>query len=234
MVQKYQKWVLAGGCCLAFLAAAVNTSYLMLAGVTVSHLTGDLSKFAVETIGEAGKPVFTGVDLALVLVGFVLGAALNGFLIDTQDLALARPYGRTTSFIGCLLWISASVIDNAPGYAVFLASFACGVQNALASHYRGMILRTTHITGLLTDFGALVGMKLRGRFVPIWKCIIPLLLSLSFFLGAGFGVVLSLAFHTGSLFILSAVYFFGGLGWSLIKRMVFGPNHPGLKVQACG
>jgi len=221
---------LAGGCALAFLASAVNTSYLVLVGMSVSHLTGDLSRFAADTLGGGKESTLTALSLGLALTGFVFGAALSGFLIDTQNLTLSRPYGRTVSFIGCLLWVAAKVIGHSPWLAVFLASFALGVQNALASHYRGMILRTTHITGLLTDFGAFVGMKLRGRLIPLWKCVVPALLVFSFFSGAAVGAALSLAFQTSSLFILSGIYLIGGLCWSVIKRMVL-RNTPQAKTQ---
>ncbi len=224
MPQLNQKWVLAGGCCLAFFAAAVNSSYLILVGTSVSHLTGDLSKFAVETIGGGKETTITVIGLVLAVMGFVLGAMLSGFVIDTKGLALSRPYGRNISFIGCLILASAIFVDTFSWLAVFLASFACGMQNALATHYRGMVLRTTHVTGLLTDFGAFVGMKLRGRFIPMWKCIVPVLLSLFFFLGAGFGAALSLAYRGLSLYLLAAIYLLGGLSWSFIKRMVLGRN----------
>jgi uncharacterized membrane protein YoaK (UPF0700 family) len=37
-----------------------------------------------------------------------------------------------------------------------------GVQNAMVSHYKGAIIRTTHLSGVLTDIGLTLGYKVRG------------------------------------------------------------------------
>jgi uncharacterized membrane protein YoaK (UPF0700 family) len=47
--------------------------------------------------------------------------------------------------------------------ATFWASAACGLQNAMVSTYSGAIIRTTHITGTVTDLGAMIGQYLRGH-----------------------------------------------------------------------
>ena len=41
--------------------------------------------------------------------------------------------------------------------ARYVASAACGVQNGLATHWGGAVIRTTHVTGLFTDVGLLLG-----------------------------------------------------------------------------
>ena len=48
-------------------------------------------------------------------------------------------------------------------YAHFLASAACGLQNALATRYSGAVVRTTHLTGIVTDLGIMLGAKCRGE-----------------------------------------------------------------------
>jgi|GEM_PF-5134493 len=52
--------------------------------------------------------------------------------------------------------------DQRAGDQQFPSGNACGFQNALATHY-GLVLRTTHVTGLLTDLGTNLGMRLRGH-----------------------------------------------------------------------
>merc|ERR1712070_575490 len=52
--------------------------------------------------------------------------------------------------------------------ARFIAAAACGLQNGLATHWGGVVVRTTHVTGLFTDVGLLNGRLLsllatRGR-----------------------------------------------------------------------
>ncbi|CAK0870393.1 unnamed protein product [Prorocentrum cordatum] len=42
-------------------------------------------------------------------------------------------------------------------YAKFFAAAACGLQNGMASFWGGAVVRTTHVTGLFTDVGLLIG-----------------------------------------------------------------------------
>jgi uncharacterized membrane protein YoaK (UPF0700 family) len=92
------------------------------------------------------------------------------------------------------------------------------MQNALATRYRGLILRTTHITGLLTDLGQVIGMRLRGHPVESWKISTPLLLSLSFASGAAVGAILKLKTGVPVPLACGSIYVVGGLVWSVLKR----------------
>jgi uncharacterized membrane protein YoaK (UPF0700 family) len=51
------------------------------------------------------------------------------------------------------------------GYGIYLASCACGLQNAMASTYSGSAVRTTHVSGMFTDLGIYLGHALRG--IPV-------------------------------------------------------------------
>merc|ERR1712151_184982 len=41
--------------------------------------------------------------------------------------------------------------------AIYVAAAACGLQNGMATHWGGAVVRTTHVTGLFTDVGLLLG-----------------------------------------------------------------------------
>ena len=88
-----------------------------------------------------------------------------------------------------------------------------------------MVLRTTHITGLLTDLGTNLGMKLKGHQIALWKLMVPTFLVLSFFCGAVFGSVLVILMTGPALLILAGMYLAGGIGWSIFKRII--PMNPG-------
>ena len=110
------------------------------------------------------------------------------------------------------------VARYSPLPACFLAAWACGMQNALATRYRGLVLRTTHITGLLTDLGQLIGMRLRGHPIEIWKITTPLLLAASFVAGAAIGSAAELMTTVPVTPVCGAIYILGGALWSMIKR----------------
>lgn len=206
---------LATGCVLAFLSAAVNACFLVRLGTSVSHLTGDVSRVALDLV-RAQAGIQTGVaHLLAATFGFVGGASFAGFWIHHPELGVLRPYGRSVMAIGGCLWISHYLLPSHPIYAVAIASFACGLQNALATHYKGIILRTTHLTGLLTDLGTQIGIRLRGYRLQTRKIVVPLMLAVSFFAGAGAGATLVISGHSAPLLLLASIYLAGGFAWSM-------------------
>ncbi len=219
-IQPNTRWVIAGGCALAFLGAAVNACYLIQLGTSVSHLTGDVSKVAMEAVQGHHRTTAAALNLMAAAFGFVFGATTAGFFIHHPSIEFSRPYGRAVTAIGLCLAGAHFTLDSIPVLSICLASFACGFQNALATHYRGMVLRTTHITGLLTDLGTNLGMRLKGHQVASWKLLIPTLLVVSFFIGALFGSTLVIALHSPALLILAVIYITGGIGWSIYKHVL--------------
>lgn len=163
------------------------------------------------------------IRLAIAAFGFVAGALVAGYFIHHPNLDLERPYGRSVSFIGVCLLGAHFALDTIPWLAVGLAAFSFGLQNALATHYRGMILRTTHLTGLLTDFGVHLGMRAKGHRIPSWKLIVPGSLILSFFFGAVFGALMVLKWYLPFALLISCSYLIGGIGWSVYKHVLLKP-----------
>jgi uncharacterized membrane protein YoaK (UPF0700 family) len=215
--QPRRGWVILAGCVLAFLGAAVNATYLILLGTSVSHLTGDLSKVAMDAADGHSSLSAVALNLITATASFVFGSAIAGFFIHHPGIRFSRPYGRAVIAIGLLLVAAHLMLTKVPVLSICLAGIACGFQNALATHYRGMVLRTTHVTGLLTDLGTNLGMKLRGHEVAGWKLLIPSLLVLSFFIGAVFGSFLVIL-NWSALPIIASIYLTGGIGWSIYKH----------------
>lgn len=217
-IQARPGWVLAGGCALTFLASAVNTDFMIRIGVSVSHLTGDLSRITMETVRGGGHWSTDDAVLCCSLIGFVGGAGTSGFFIHHPTLELRHPYGRSIIAIGLLLMLCHFLAANSLLATCFLAAWACGMQNALATRYHGIVLRTTHITGLLTDLGQLLGMRLRGHHIEPWKISTPLLLSVTFASGAAMGALVNLKAHLPVTLICGSAYVLGGAVWSIVKR----------------
>lgn len=211
-------WILAGGCILSFLAAAVNADFMLRVGVSVSHLTGDLSRITAEAIRASEAWSYQAMLLGVSVAGFVLGAGVSGFFIHHPNLQLSRPYGRSVIAVGLLLVAAHFASARSEWLSCFVAAGACGMQNALATRYRGLILRTTHITGLLTDLGQLIGMRLRGHPIEAWKLTTPLLLSAFFASGAAAGAVLHLKTRVPVTLACGVTYMAGGLIWSILKH----------------
>ncbi|QTN33421.1 DUF1275 domain-containing protein [Akkermansiaceae bacterium] len=214
-----QRVILAGGCCLAFGAAFANIGVVLETGISVSHLTGDISRVSMDLSHPSPVMLREALLVGGAALSFLLGAFLAGFLIHHPTLDFARPYGRTVTGIGMLLIASGLLIPAYPLAGIALAAFGCGIQNSLASSYRGIVLRTTHLTGLMTDFGVALGMKARGCEVNSSRFVVPGLLIVSFFLG---GVVSGVVFFSGKydvIVLAGCGYVLAGLAWSVGKRV---------------
>ncbi len=216
-LRAHPRWALAAGCGLAFLSAAVNACFLVRLGTSVGHLTGDVSRVAVEIASSQAGIHRSVSNLLAATLGFLTGAASAGFYIHHPNMELARPYGRSIIVIGLCLGVSHFMLPQHPSYAVGITAFACGLQNALATLYKGIVLRTTHLTGLLTDLGSNVGLRLRGHRIKTRRITVPLLLVFSFFAGAATGSALILSGNKQALLMIAGTYLTGGLGWSLMK-----------------
>lgn len=219
MQQLTYRQVIIGGCLLAFGASFLNAGFLIHTGASVSHLTGDISRIATG-IFKVDETVARELWLVVAAtVGFICGATISGFLIHHPTLEIHMPYGRILASLGALLIASHCLFADHVIAAIAVGSIVCGAQNALASRYRGVILRTTHLTGLFTDLGILLGMKLRGHTIENWKIWIPICLSLSFFLGAAASSALVLLFQANWILYAGIGYLVGGLSWSAYKRL---------------
>jgi uncharacterized membrane protein YoaK (UPF0700 family) len=211
--------ILVGGCGLAFGAAFANIGVVLHTGTSVSHLTGDLVRLTVDLLDAAPGAVAGLARVAVAMCAFFLGATLSGYIVHHPDLDFARPYGRTVTVIGLIFLAASWGIPRAPVAGIALAAFGCGLQNALASRYRGVILRTTHLTGLITDLGIGLGMRLRGFDIPVWKLLVPVALIASFFLGGLFGAGVFFFSMYDPVFVAGLAYCAAGAGWSLRRRL---------------
>ena len=167
----------AGGAWLAFVAGYVDAVFFRLAGVAVTHVTGNAALFSADA---AASNFDNAARLGAVVGCFVIGAILSGVIVGSPSLRSGRRYGVVLVIEGLLLAGAAAVFAQSTTASACLAASAAGLQNAMASTYMGLIVRTSHLTGIATDIGFLIGCLLRGRRFEPWR------LGLLFLLAAGF------------------------------------------------
>lgn len=217
--------VLAAGLLLAFGAGFANASVFLITGTSISHLTGDVARLSFDIVRTSPELLGDILNVAMAMIGFFLGAFIAGVFIHHPQLDTSRPYGRAISSIG-LLFIAAHLIHPlAVSASIGTAALACGLQNALASRYRGVVLRTTHLTGLITDFGISLGMSARGFEIPRWKILLPAGLTMAFFSGGAAATLTLHAAHGPALLFIGVSYLGAGLVWSAYKHLFM--NRPG-------
>ncbi len=213
-----QAYVLIAGAALAFGASFANIAVFLITGTSISHLTGDISKLSIDIIAATPSHWHDLMHVLTATLSFIAGAMASGYFIHHPTLNINRPYGRTIIGIGLSFILAYKVLARFPILAIASAAFGCGFQNAMATHYRGLILRTTHLTGMLTDFGVNFGMRLRHRHIPTWKIMIPAILTVAFILGALASAYLHLRHHASPLLIAGNAYIIAGVVWHFVKH----------------
>jgi uncharacterized membrane protein YoaK (UPF0700 family) len=204
------RFVLSSASLLAALAGYINTIFLSLYLLPVSHLSGTLSRFSWDISKNDWSDLG---QISGIIVGFLFGAMLSGFIIGNSTVQLGRRYGVVLVLEGLFLALSAWLLHMIPVLAVSLASLACGVQNGMASNYRGMIIRTTHVTGVVTDLGVLLGRWLRHRKVDTWQFALLTFTIFAFVLGGFAGAVMSRLFAENALWIAAGITVSVGAGY---------------------
>ena len=163
MINKLPRWVWAGGAALAFVAGMINAlGYLGFRHQAITHMTGTTSLLGVA----AGQgDVIELLRFGGVLLAFALGCALSGFIIGDSVLRLGRRYGVALMIESAMLFAAVPFLHAQQDAGLWLAAGACGLQNAMAGTYSGAVVRTSHMSGIVTDLGTFLGQWLRG--IPI-------------------------------------------------------------------
>lgn len=180
-LQTLPYWLQFGTFFLAINAGIVNVLGLVtVLHQSVSHMTGNVSVFALALLDWNLAQLLY---LFLIVVCYVIGSFYSGFILGNSHFSLGRRYGFPLSLVAFFIFFCWAFLPYFPRYALLLASAAMGVQNAMISHYKGTIIRTTHLSGVLTDLGLALGYCLRGLDVDKKRVVLHLLILIGFLIG---------------------------------------------------
>jgi uncharacterized membrane protein YoaK (UPF0700 family) len=193
--------VFAGAIGLSAMAGYINVVALGFFHVPVSHMTGAASRLSIDI---ATRDLADLVVVLSIIAGFLAGAVLSGAIIGGRKLAPGRRYGVVLLLEGVVLAGSALLLRHGQATGVTLAAMACGLQNAMASSYYGLVIRTTHVTGIVTDIGVMLGHLIRHRRVHTWQMLLLFSLLAGFFGGGIAGALAYRAAGVAALFAASA------------------------------
>ena len=211
LIQYLPRWLLLSAFLLAMNAGMINVLGLFsLLHQSVSHMTGNVSLVADALIQQQYGHVLY---LLLVVACYVLGSSYSGFILGNSHFELSQRYGAPLCLVAIFILICWLFLPYYPRYALLWASAAMGVQNAMVSHYKGTIIRTTHLSGVLTDLGLALGYRFRGLNIEKRRVILHLLILFGFILG---GMIASLLYP---YLQLNAFLFPAGL--SLILSLLY-------------
>lgn len=202
MISKLPRWIEYGAFVLALIAGCVNSvGLLSLKHQSISHLSGTATLLGT---GIFNSSIIDIMHLMGIIISFLMGASLSGFLLSGISLKLGRHYDSLLAIEGAILFFSIYFLTNGFLFGHYMASAACGIQNALATSYSSAIVRTTHLTGIFTDLGIMIGAKLKGQTFDKRKGILFSLIIFGFILGSFMGAIL---FHHFAFYALAAPAF---------------------------
>lgn len=161
----------------------------------VTHHTGNATSIALS-LGD-GKKLAT---LISIFALFFLGSMCGSFLT----------YGDKFKR-GFVILATLSLLSNFLGSSsVFILTFIFGFQNSLLIKYDDTLVRSTHVTGYLTDSAAIIGRFLKDKDDSKLHISLFFLVSILFFIIGG---VLFLFFGSYSQVVVSLIYVFLALTW---------------------
>ncbi|QCO56202.1 DUF1275 domain-containing protein [Pseudorhodobacter turbinis] len=156
------------GLVLATIAGAANAGGFFALGQYTSHMTGYVSTLADNIAVLNGKVILVSL---CAIAAFILGSATSTGMIHWAKLRRQRQkFALPMALQGCLLfgfsWAGYLTSTAGLTFALAVLCFAMGMQNATITKISDARIRTTHVTGLVTDIGIELGRASFGMLSP--------------------------------------------------------------------
>lgn len=147
---------------LAFIAGATNAGAFLAVGQYTSHMTGMVSSLA-DSLALGDLTLAANGFGALVF--FLLGAATSAILINFARRRCWRSEYALPLLLEAMLLLVFGLIGAQLAalrglfvpFTIMLLCFTMGLQNAVITKVSRAEIRTTHVTGLVTDIGIELG-----------------------------------------------------------------------------
>ena len=216
MAERLAAWVWVGAAALAMVAGIVNVvGFLGFQHQAITHLTGNTSLLGAALVaGDAPDAV----RLLGAIAAFVAGAAISGMIIQDSTLRLGRRYGVVLAIESLLLLAAVPLFQRGNLGGVLCAAVACGLQNAMATTYSGAVVRTSHLSGMFTDLGIMLGHAARGMPLAhrrLWLCVLVIVF---FFAGGVFGAWLFGHWGYAALYLPASLTGITGLAYVAFRQ----------------
>ena len=150
---------------LSLLAGMVNVISLLLFFIPTTHFTGNITQF-VLAFNEGNWA--TMVELLGLILCFLAGGVLSGMLFSKKKFEPTKRYGLLLILFGSMMLLL-FIFGLRDEKWLYFFSFVVGTQNGMFIFYHGIIVRTSHFTGYLTDIGVVLGRLIRGQKKDRWK-----------------------------------------------------------------
>ncbi|WP_250622940.1 YoaK family protein [Pinirhizobacter soli] len=160
VVPVFPRWIWPWAGVLALMAGFVNAVAILATHEAATHLTG-VATAATAAVALGNWPV--AAILGLVALAFVIGAAMSGVLLRAPRWQSMRHVCVPFFLEAASLVVGGLLLDSYPTTGLTLCAFAVGIQNGTSTITTGALIRTSHVTGILTDLAVSLGQALQGR-----------------------------------------------------------------------
>lgn len=199
-------WVLL----LRFIAGYVNVMTILLFAEMLAGHTGSITTAAMLLVEGDIDALVRVISLTL---SFFLGTIFSGYFYPTDKFRPRLQYGSFLIAMGIILFIF-DIFGSTSMLFLLYISFSLGLQNGMFVYYRGLVVRTTILTGTITDIGVEIGRAIKGMSTDRWKVKFHIANVTCFMLGAIVSMMIylytdwSLLLFGGIIDIIIGIYFF--------------------------
>lgn len=200
---------------LTFSAGFLNATAFIQYSSVVTHHTG--------TVTQAGIQLSNGnwhnmwLSLALIIC-YIMGAIISGLLFPEEIFLPRKRYSWILFILSFILFVMLKLNISVRWLLCYL-SLMVGTQNGMFVTYRGMIIRTAHMSGTLTDIGLTLGRWLSGTGSEYKeKFYFHLFNFISFLSGCTIAGVFSTIFFLNMLYVTILFNLINGLAYFYLYR----------------
>ena len=234
---------------LALIGGFVNSAGFMLIGSFTSHVTGNVGRLA----NDLAVRDFHAAVFALTMILAFFGGAFAASMAIESDFFRKMPYAYAfilaseAAMLVVFMLLSRLTTTEHPRLLDAEAALLCvtmGMQNSLVTRLSGAVVRTTHLTGVLTDLGIEAARWFRwwrgslaervhvrlafGRGRPEKPLVVKVALlgtiAGAFTLGAVAGAEIVIYLQHATMLIPSAAVFLGAIYAFVSGRGIIAPN----------
>jgi len=141
---------------LALIAGIVNSAGFILIGSFTSHVTGNVGRFADDLALRASAAPFA----LILVVAFFVGCFIASMALESSVTSRPRTYSVLlfveAGLLATFALLSYLIDTRNPRFhdvQAILLCVAMGMQNSFVTRLSGAVVRTTHLTGVVTDLG---------------------------------------------------------------------------------
>lgn len=203
-------WILL----LRFIAGYLNVMVLLLFAQSVAGHTGNLTKVAI-LFAHGDYDVM--LNMASMSISFLVGATVGGYFYPTDRFQPRLNYGNYLIIMGVILLLFNWFGYQSVYFLIYIA-FSFGLQNGMFVFYKGLVIRTTILTGTVTDIGVELGRNLRGGTEDRWKLRFHIVNLLCFLIGAVSATAIHLYTNWNVLLIAAVIDIAIGLYYFTLKE----------------